>query len=86
MTIHSRNMAISRCHLKIELRAYLPFRDELAIYIDLISKGFTTLIIPKSETLSILRKLHASHLEYKIMLLARNKVFWSTIRQDRSIR
>ena len=71
-----------RRHLKTELRAYWPFRDELTIHNDLVHKGLATLI-PEIAIPIILRKLHAAHVgECKMTLLARDKVFWPTIRQD----
>ncbi|KAJ8866838.1 hypothetical protein PR048_032699 [Dryococelus australis] len=64
------------------LRKYWSFRDELAVYEDIIFKGKRTLIPPSWKPL-ILSQLHCSHKGFQgTVAIARYQVFWSSMRQD----
>ena len=71
-----------RRHLRKNLRIYWPYRDELTLYEGIIYKVLATLI-PDSVKTMIMRKLHAAHLGVgKMIWMARDNVFWPTIRND----
>lgn len=65
-----------------DLRAYWPFRDELAIESGVIFKG-RQVLIPDSITNDILRQLHVGHpgIE-KTRRLARESVYWTKMNDD----
>ncbi|KAJ8889023.1 hypothetical protein PR048_008517 [Dryococelus australis] len=74
--------ALCRTILKDNLCNNWTFRDELAVYEDIISKGKRTIIPPSWKSL-ILSQLHCSHKGVQGTLeIARDHVFWLGMTQD----
>ncbi|KAJ8868125.1 hypothetical protein PR048_031934 [Dryococelus australis] len=75
----------ARLHrIQIEILPYNPttFRDEQAVYEDIIFKGKRTLTPPSWKPL-ILSQLHCSHKGVQgTLAIARDQVFWSGMTQD----
>ena len=68
--------------LPTELRAYWPYRDELAIEGGVMFKG-KQVLIPQPLRQSILEKLHLSHTGIeKTRQLARESCYWPNINKD----
>ena len=68
--------------LPSDLRAYLSFRDELAVEAGVISKG-RQILVPPSMQKDILKQLHSGHKGVeKKRRLARESVYWVKINSD----
>jgi transposase InsO family protein len=70
----------SKGELDAALKPYWSYRDELAVYNSIIYKGHQC-IVPSSLRMSMLKKIHASHLGAESNIrLARQVLFWPGMR------
>ena len=71
-----------RRHLPADLHPYWPYRDALISSNGLIYKGLSALV-PSRAIPKIMSKLHIAHTGVeKMMLLAKDAVYWPTMRKD----
>ena len=71
-----------RSHLPKELHAYWSLRDSLTVDRGLIIEGLSALV-PTSAISKTIAKLHMAHIGVeKILLLARDAVYWPTMWKD----